>query len=101
MLTLFVSYWVSITMLCHVHVVDGVTIVHSHPFQTGTNHHHSNSNIQAISILAHFVADDTQPKPFCAKRMDFEICELEYELSNRSYHSPYHGVTALRAPPAA
>ena len=29
---LFVSYLVSLTFFAHVHVVNGVTIVHSHPF---------------------------------------------------------------------
>ena len=33
---LFVSYLVSLTFFAHVHVVNGVTIVHSHPFKKGT-----------------------------------------------------------------
>ena len=35
---LFVSYLVSFTFFAHVHVVNGVTIVHSHPFKKGAAH---------------------------------------------------------------
>ena len=38
---LFVSYLVSITFFAHIHVVNGVTIVHSHPFKKGAAHKHS------------------------------------------------------------
>ena len=43
---LFVSYLVSFTFFAHVHVVNGVTIVHSHPFKKGAAHKHSTVELQ-------------------------------------------------------
>jgi hypothetical protein len=51
LLTLFVTYQVSITMFTHVHYVNGVMIAHSHPYK-GT-HSHTASN---IIVIAHFAA---------------------------------------------
>ena len=50
LLTLFVTYQVSITMFTHVHYVNGVMIAHSHPYK-GT-HSHTASN---IIVIAHFL----------------------------------------------
>lgn len=47
---LFVSYLVSLTFFAHVHVVNGVTIVHSHPFKKGTAHEHSTSRADTYSF---------------------------------------------------
>ena len=51
LLTLFVTYQVSITMFTHVHYVNGVMIAHSHPYK-GT-HSHTASN---IIVIAHFAS---------------------------------------------
>ena len=48
---LFVSYLVSFTFFAHVHVVNGVTIVHSHPFKKGAAHKHSTVELQLIHFL--------------------------------------------------
>ena len=50
---LFVSYLVSFTFFAHVHVVNGVTIVHSHPFKKGAAHEHSTVELQLIHCLSH------------------------------------------------
>lgn len=54
---LFVSYLVSFTFFAHVHVVNGVTIVHSHPFKKGAAHEHSTVELQLIHCLSHLTAD--------------------------------------------
>lgn len=54
---LFVSYLVSFTFFAHVHVVNGVTIVHSHPFKKGAAHKHSTVELQLIHFLSHLTAD--------------------------------------------
>ena len=38
---LFISYMAGITLFTHSHVVNGVTIVHSHPFKKGSEHSHT------------------------------------------------------------
>lgn len=54
---LFISYLASITFFTHVHVVNGVTIVHSPPFKQGTAHQHSTVELLHIHILSHLIAD--------------------------------------------
>ena len=54
---LFVSYLVSLTFFAHVHVVNGVTIVHSHPFKKGAAHKHSTVELLLIHFLSHLTAD--------------------------------------------
>ena len=54
---LFVSYLVSLTFFAHVHVVNGVTIVHSHPFKKGTAHEHSTVELIHIHFLSHLTTD--------------------------------------------
>lgn len=60
LLILFLGYWGSITLFQHAHIVDGVTIVHSHPYnpfskENPTNHHHSKNEFVLIYLLSHFI----------------------------------------------
>lgn len=55
LLALFLTYQVSITMFTHVHIVNGVMIVHSHP---SSSKHHTHTTGQVISI-AHLTAINT------------------------------------------
>ena len=54
---LFVSYLVSITFFAHIHVVNGVTIVHSHPFKKGAAHKHSTVELLLVHFLSHLTTD--------------------------------------------
>ena len=87
---LFVSY----------HVVNGVTIVHSHPFKKGAAHKHSTVELLLIHFLSHLTADGAA----VVFALSLFIPFLLYLLLGRSpyahYHCPYHGVVGLRAPPA-
>lgn len=97
LLTLFVTYQVSITMFTHVHYVNGVMIAHSHPYK-GT-HSHTASN---IIVIAHFAAfhslevdvhyDFTPERPIL---FTVEIPE-EYTGDGRNTSAG----DSLRAPPA-
>ena len=51
---LFLAYWGGVTLFTHSHVVNGVVIVHSHPFKTG--HQHTESQAETIFFLDHYVA---------------------------------------------
>ena len=96
---LFVSYLVSLTFFAHVHVVNGVTIVHSHPFKKGAAHKHSTVELLLIHFLSHLTADGAA----VVFALSLFIPFLLYLLLGRSpyahYHCPYHGVVGLRAPP--
>ena len=48
---LFISYMAGITLFTHSHVVNGVTIVHSHPFKKGSEHSHTTVEFQLLCIL--------------------------------------------------
>lgn len=51
---LFLMYWGGITLFNHSHVVNGVIIVHSHPFQA--NHQHTPDQAETIFLLGHYTA---------------------------------------------
>ena len=51
---LFLMYWGGITLFAHSHVVNGVIIVHSHPFKAA--HQHSETEAETILFLAHYAA---------------------------------------------
>lgn len=58
---LFCGYFASITFFPHYHVVDGVTIVHSHPYKSQSgdipvNHNHSKDVFVLIQFISHFIA---------------------------------------------
>ncbi len=60
LLMLFLGYYVSVTFFPHAHIIDGITIVHSHlynPFskQNSADQQHSKSEILLGSQLAHFL----------------------------------------------
>lgn len=97
LLSLFAAYQVSITMFTHMHIIDGVKIVHSHPFTNG--HQHSQSDYQLIAQLSFF--NTLEAHSFFA---DFELklsitslhqLHVNEQLANCSTLHP-----TLRAPPA-
>lgn len=52
---LFFMYLGSIISFTHVHIINGVTIVHSHPFQKnadGTEHEHTGTELQLLHQLS-------------------------------------------------
>jgi len=51
LLTLFLTYQVSITLFTHVHIVNGVMIVHSHP-SSGKHHTHTTGQVISIAHLS-------------------------------------------------
>ena len=97
---LFISYLASITFFTHVHVVNGVTIVHSHPFKQGTAHQHSTVELLHIHILSHLIADSATVVFALPLFVSFLLCLLLGSLPHTHFHAHYNGVTALRAPPA-
>ena len=61
LLILFCGYFGFITFFPHTHIVDGVTIVHSHPYKSHSgdvpvNHNHSKDGFLLIHFISHFIA---------------------------------------------
>jgi hypothetical protein len=60
LLVLFLGYYVSISSFTHTHIVNGVAIVHSHPYNPFSgnkpfNHQHSTNEFFLIHFLSHFI----------------------------------------------
>lgn len=59
---LFIYYAASVSLFVHTHVVNGVTIVHSHPYAKNSDgtpaHQHSGTQIELIHQLSTFFASD-------------------------------------------
>ena len=53
LLTLFLAYQASITMFAHVHYVNGVMLVHSHP-SADSQHTHTESQILTLAQVSHW-----------------------------------------------
>ena len=56
LLAIFSCYLSGISLFSHVHIVNGVSIVHSH-FGGGAEHNHSDSQFAVIDILSHFQSE--------------------------------------------
>lgn len=59
LLILFVSYYISITQFTHCHIINGITIVHSHPYKSGKGSNsngmqHTEKELQVIQFLSEF-----------------------------------------------
>ncbi len=49
---IFILYWGGVTLFTHSHVVNGVIIVHSHPFKA--HHQHTQAEVETIFFLDHY-----------------------------------------------
>ncbi len=59
LLILFLGYFVSITSFTHRHIINGIVVVHSHPYNPFNNdkpinHQHSQNGLVVIDLLSHF-----------------------------------------------
>ena len=103
-LLLFLGYYASITLFSHTHIVDGVTIVHSHPYKSGSgrnpvNHQHTADGF----VLIHFISNLLTTVSFVAISISaykavlkkFNFGKLEENFSDLSVLYSY----TLRAPP--
>ena len=57
MLLLFVVYQVGITSFVHVHIVNGVTVVHSH-LLGDSEHDHTEAQVKSIELACHYACSD-------------------------------------------
>ena len=55
---IFINYFICISFFTHTHIVNGVTIVHSHPYQSDSRdnpgHEHTGAELQLIQYLSTF-----------------------------------------------
>lgn len=97
LLLLFSLYWCGITLFTHSHMVNGVVIVHSHPFHAG--HAHTKAQYETILYLSVIVSSGDESTSINLPLWLILLAVLFVNLTNgkpvlrdvRSYH--------LRAPP--
>jgi hypothetical protein len=97
LLVLFCCYLSGISLFSHVHIVNGVSIVHSH-LGGGSEHNHSESQFAVIDILSHFQSEaaadtDAVCTPF------FITANLYTDYSAPEILSGCSSVLSLRGPP--
>ena len=90
-----------ITLFTHSHVVNGVTIVHSHQFKKGSEHSHTTVEFQLIHLLNHALVTDSALIPTFAVAALSLLCILFIRPQIDPYHRSCPGVISLRAPPVA
>lgn len=101
-LILFVFYYASIFLFQHTHILDGLTVVHSHihdfSSKSENNHNHSEKELQLISVISAFTATFTaflyiiDINNLCFKK-------LEYVYKNYVFHKFKFLYFSFRAPP--
>ncbi|MFI3258612.1 MAG: hypothetical protein R3Y16_00785 [Rikenellaceae bacterium] len=103
LLLIFVANYANITLFGHYHVVDGVTIVHSH-FHTAdhTNNEdnggHSSNELTLIKILSNFVAV-AQSSQIEIDRSVSDLHVLFSVKSEPAIAGELYSLPLLRAPP--
>lgn len=94
---LFIFYLGGITLFTHTHVVNGVIIVHSHPFK-GT-HEHTEVQVETIFYLTSFVASSVPTLLFAATAFLILLCVLAVPAVERIKYVRARRGIYLRAPP--
>ena len=98
---LFLSYIGCISLFTHTHVVNGVTIVHSHPYQSGGGHEHTTAEFQLIHLLSNITTPEPAMWLFFAAVLFAYSCRLylpAYSFYSITEEWRAHG---LRAPPVS
>lgn len=98
-LVLFVGYMGNLSFFMHSHVINGVTIVHSHPFAQDSDHEHSTSELQLIHQLNTFTLPEIRIETIqltVFQPLLYRLCpgRLQTKFSSFGYRT-----TRLRAPP--
>jgi hypothetical protein len=101
-LLLFLMFFGSITFFNHTHIIDGYTIVHSHPFKTDKNgnpiHNHSSNGYLLVHLLTHFTT--TLTSVFFSLEISYSIFRTLFLRFAEIFLFQNHLATiSLRGPP--
>ena len=94
---LFIAYLGGITLFTHSHVVNGVIIVHSHPFKG--EHSHTEAQVETIFFLSSFVASSLPAILFVASAFLILLCVLSVPAVEHTKCVRVRCGISLRAPP--
>lgn len=97
LLALFVGYQAGITMFSHVHYVNGVMIVHSHP-SADNEHTHSEGQILTLAKVSDWLGNE--PIFVTLSEVSLSVFDtLECERKTRTLSDWFSHCISLRAPP--
>lgn len=100
---IFITYFASITFFTHTHIVNGVTIVHSHPYQQGDGgspvHEHTGSEIQLIHTLSTFFSSGLIFLAIILGFLSSGKVILRPKLILSLFQNHTQGLSRLRPPP--
>lgn len=97
LLTLFTVYQASITMFTHIHYVNGVMVVHSHP--NHGKHTHSKTEVVVIDRLSSFHSLEADVPIHIAPIRPL-LCYVQMRTEVLTVSEIHLCVVSLRAPPA-
>lgn len=100
---IFISYACCISFFFHTHIVNGVTIVHSHPFSTDDNgdtgHEHTGVQFELIQTLSVFFIAGLIAFSLFLKLITPVKCKIYYKPSAVFSSVSPEGISRLRPPP--
>lgn len=99
LLALFGAFQVSMSVFTHVHIVNGVTIVHSHP-SSGKDHTHTPSQVITIAHICSFHSLEPEAGIILAAHAPV-LYVLEHNANTFHAVAPYTQGIRLRAPPSS
>ena len=97
---LFISYIGCISLFTHAHVVNGVTIVHSHPYKPECHHSHTTTEFLLIHILSHLTTS-TPSVGVVFATVSVAFVRLLYPCVREALPSVKLKAHGLRAPPVS
>ncbi|MCD8042859.1 MAG: hypothetical protein LUH10_07320 [Tannerellaceae bacterium] len=100
--TLYIGFLIAFT---HVHIVNGVTIVHSHPYQNSENggpaeHEHTYAEFQLLHQISTIQIAGPLVILFLLTALFTQIHTVQCNLTVPAYHNPVRTQNYLRGPPA-
>lgn len=104
LLVLFISYYSNITFFSHAHIVNGVTIVHSHFCENfgrtqPSQHEHTTADIQLIAAISQLNAVAPPLQSSIENLLPQSFVNKASSLLVSPYLADYEGDHQLRAPP--
>ena len=97
LLTMFVAFQTSILMFSHIHFVNGMMIVHSHP-SNNTQHTHTEGQILTLAHVSHWAG--IEPSGITLGDVCFSVFDtLECKHYVHLLKNKYAYCICLRAPP--
>ena len=97
LLVLFLAFQMSISMFSHIHYVNGIMMVHSHP-STDNEHTHTEGQILTLAHVSHWAG--TEPVCIALNEVTQSVSDiLECKQAFHFLMDKHEHCISLRAPP--